>query len=1391
MIDPTPTPPLETPKTAPLGSSAQHAQTIGVGPSGMSSFLAQADTATERPGDEIGAYTLVSKLGEGGFGSVWLAERRKPFVQRVALKIIKAGMDSKSIITRFEQERQTLAVMNHPNVARVIDGGVTPAGGPYFVMEYVKGQAINEFCDARVIPTRDRLSLFIQVCEAVQHAHSKGIIHRDLKPGNILVSAADGEKPIVKVIDFGVAKALTQLDTDELAKEEEGKMVGTPEYMSPEQAEAENDQIDTRSDVYSLGVILYELISGLLPFDPSELRKKSYNEIQRTIREEAPPSLSERLSVIAEKDRTQIQRIEKDQGAKFDALLRDLKRELEWIPRKAMRKEPKNRYQTSAAMAEDIRRYLDGRALEAAPDSAWYRVRKQLWRYRVLASAAAGVLLALVIGLALALWQWREATVARNDAIASEVRAVEQRNVADAARIEATRAKDAALAAEARAVTERQAADRARERVEEGSYLANIQMANQWFEAGKIARTRERLDACVPQRRGWEWGWIDTQSDTSLQPLRMPARSEVLAAGFSPDGTRALTHSFDRSIRVWDTATGEPLVELKRADASLESAVFSNDGRRIASGHGDGMARVWDAASGAPVADLTGYSKPVRSIAFNREGSRVATASDDGTACLWNAGSGAKVAELKGHGDAVKCVAFSPDGRRVATASTDRTVRLWDASTGEAVATLAGHQAPVNQLAWSPDGTTLASGAVDGVVRVWNADGTAGPVLAGHSGAVAGVCFTPDGRRLLTGSDDRTARIWDVAAGTAISTLKGHQGAVISVACSQDGRLAVTAGSDGTARLWDLATGLPVNTLLGHGAPVFSCGFSPDGSRVITGSLDGTARLWQTFSSPPVRTLNGHSDFVYAVGSSPDGRRFVTASKDGTARIWNPADGSCIVLPVEGGNVSAARFNADGSTILTTAADNRVRLWNARTGASTGGLEGTFTSARFSPDGKSILTVSPDGVAGLWDAVSQRKVRELAKGPDKVTTARFNRDGTKVVTASADRVARIWDVASGALVRELKEHGGTISSASFSDDSRRVLTVCEDRQVRVWNAETGELLTAIPSSSAVRGAAFNRDGAQVLIWSLLDPTPRLVDVTNGSAIIDLRGHTEGVTAAEFSADGRRVLTTSADGTAIVWDAATGTALVTVREPAVGDPSAAITACAFLLDGTGIATASRAGPIRVWDAVPARVRFAERQFAQLGRSANLGLAFVEEPRGTEPPTWVTDLQSVANRPNFMQTVGESGMDPLVVSGLVRQALAEGRVEGAIAAARAWGLPKLDAAALNALAWQGLTKLVKGNPARDLNLLLECAQAANARVDRRDPALLDTLAHVHAERGERDRAVQAWKDALALLDAQPAPKQAEAATKFAAVRAGVQAALDRELAGPSAGVASPAP
>ena len=1403
MNDPTPTPPLRPQQTIPLDSTPERpaqtmpleagggpsqtmpldagngpSQTMGLEPVQSSIFPSDMDAMTERAGDEIGAYTLVSKLGEGGFGAVWLAERRKPFTQRVALKIIKAGLDSRSIITRFEQERQTLAVMNHPNVARVIDGGVTPSGGPYFVMEYVKGQPITDFCDAKVLSNRDRLSIFIQVCDAVQHAHSKGIIHRDLKPGNILVSVADGETPLVKVIDFGVAKALTQLDTDELAKEEEGKMVGTPEYMSPEQAEAENDQIDTRSDVYSLGVILYELVSGVLPFDSSELRKKSYQEIQRTIREEAPPSLSVRLSVIAQKDTSQIKQIAKGHGESFDRLLRDLRRELEWIPLKAMRREPKNRYQTAAAMAEDIRRYLDGHALEAAPKSGAYRLRKYVRRHLVFVLASAAVLAALVTGLALTFWQWREAVDARAFAQASEQRAIEQRNAADAARVEATKAKDAALVSEAKAVKEREAADAARRRVEEEAYIANIQMASAWLDSGRMGRVRERLDACPPARRDWEWNWLDTQSDSSLTALRAPTSGEVLLARFSPDGAQALTLSYDRSVRVWNAATGEPIAELKGSGGSLNDAVFSPNGRRVATACKDGTARVWDAATGGVVAELKGHAKSVRAVAFNQDGSRVATASEDGTARTWNAGTGAMVAEMKGHGDVVTAVAFSPDGKRLATASADRSVRLWDPEKGASLAEMQGHDKTVSTIAWRADGSMLASGSADGSARLWAADGTAAGTLKGHQDAVMSLAFTPDGRQLLTGSLDRTARLWDVATGSARSTLAGHSAAVMAVACSPDNRLAISASDDGTLRVWDLATSMPLATRRGHADKVWSCAFHPDGTRVLTGSLDGSARLWETFPQTPLREVSAHKGVVRAVSASPDGRRFVTASTDGTGRIWNADDAAPVaVLQGHGGAVTSARFNADGTQVLTTSADNTARLWDAKTGAQQGPLEGhagAVTSARFSNDGKRVVTVSADQTARTWDAASRRPLKEFKGHAEKVNSARFSADGTRVVTASADKSARLWDASTAAVIREFKDPGGAVLSATLSEDGKRLVTVAADQSARTWNAETGELLATMrPGDAPIRGAIFSEDGASVLIWSLQDRTPRLFDAANGSESLQLTGHEGGVTQAEFSEDGRRIFTASIDGSARIWDAKSGALLATLR----GTSGLGVTAGALLRDGVRIATASGDdGSVQVWDAAPTRVRFAERQFAQQGRAGNLGSEYARESQGEAAATWLTDPRASANRPNFLRVNGLSAPDGATVNGLVRQCLADGRVDAALGCAKAWGLASLDTTLLNALAWRGLTKLQQGDPARDLDLVLACSQLAASRTDRRDPFLLDTLAQVHAGRRERERAEQVWREALTILESEPAPKAAEELARRDALKASIRAALE---------------
>ena len=354
--------------------------------------------AVESPGDTIGPYRLLEAIGEGGFGVVYLAERREPMVQRVALKVIKPGMDTKAVVARFEQERQALAVMDHPNVARVLDGGVTPTGRPYFVMELVKGQPITAFADRQRLTIRERLEVFIPVCEAVQHAHMKGLIHRDNKPSNILVApGGEGNAPVVKVIDFGVSKAISQTLTDRTIFTEQGQIIGTPEYMSPEQAEMGLSDIDTRTDVYSLGVVLYELLSGTLPFDSKTLRGAGYAEIQRIIREVDAPRPSAKLSTADDKTGGEIA---KARQADRERIAGELRRELEWIPMKALRKDRTRRYASAESLAADVRRYLEGKPLEAAPESQTYLLRKFVRRNRVQVAAAGAVAFALVVGVA-------------------------------------------------------------------------------------------------------------------------------------------------------------------------------------------------------------------------------------------------------------------------------------------------------------------------------------------------------------------------------------------------------------------------------------------------------------------------------------------------------------------------------------------------------------------------------------------------------------------------------------------------------------------------------------------------------------------------------------------------------------------------------------------------------------------------------------------------------------------------------------------------------------------------------------------------------------------------------------------------------------------------------
>jgi serine/threonine protein kinase len=381
---------------------------------------------------QVGPYRILSVLGEGGMGTVYEAEQLEPVRRRVAVKLVKLGMDTRDVIARFEAERQALAMMNHPNIAQVFDAGAGTSGRPYFVMELVEGTPLTGYCDARLLPTNRRLELFAQVCDAVQHAHTKGIIHRDLKPGNVLVAEVDG-RPVPKVIDFGIAKAIDQQAAERTLFTELGRMVGTPEYMSPEQAGKPSADVDTRTDVYSLGVMLYELLTGTLPFEAATLRALAYAEMQRIICEVEPMRPSTRIASVPPADAAPLAGRRRETVASLAGALR---RELEWIPLKAMRKDRDHRYRTASELADDVRNYLTGRPLLAGPETRAYQAWKFVRRHRGAAAVAASLLTLLIGGVAASSWQAARATSAervasREKADADVQRAAAQRRFND------------------------------------------------------------------------------------------------------------------------------------------------------------------------------------------------------------------------------------------------------------------------------------------------------------------------------------------------------------------------------------------------------------------------------------------------------------------------------------------------------------------------------------------------------------------------------------------------------------------------------------------------------------------------------------------------------------------------------------------------------------------------------------------------------------------------------------------------------------------------------------------------------------------------------------------------------------------------------------------------
>jgi WD40 repeat protein/TPR repeat protein len=540
-------------------------------------------------------------------------------------------------------------------------------------------------------------------------------------------------------------------------------------------------------------------------------------------------------------------------------------------------------------------------------------------------------------------------------------------------------------------------------------------------------------------------------------------RGAVFSAAYSPDGTRIVTASTDKTARIWDARAGAPLAVLSGHGGKLWSAAYSPDGTRIVTASEDKTARIWEARTGAPLAVLSGHGGEVYSAAYSPDGTRIVTASADKTARIWEARTGAPLAVLSGHGDDVNSAAYSPDGTRIVTASTDKTVRIWDARTGASLAVLSGHFGPVYSAAYSPDGRRIVTASEDKTARIWDArTGAPLAVLSGHGLDLNSAAYSPDGTRIVTASFDKTARIWDARRGAPLAVLSGHGGTVKSAAYSPDGTRIVTASKDKTARIWDARTGAPLAVLSGHGGALWSATYSPDGTRIVTASDDETARIWDARTGAQLAVFSGHGAAVSAA-YSPDGTRIVTASRD-TAGIWNARTGTPLaVLSGHGDGVASAAYSPDGTRIVTASADKTARIWDARTGAPLAVLSGhggALWSAAYSPDGTRIVTASADKTARIWDARAGAPLAVLSGHGGDVATAAYSPDGTRIVTASADKTARIWDARTGAPLAVLSGHGDVIQSAAYSPDGTRIVTASDDKTAHVWDARVPASITA-------------------------------------------------------------------------------------------------------------------------------------------------------------------------------------------------------------------------------------------------------------------------------------------------------------------------------------------
>jgi WD40 repeat protein/tetratricopeptide (TPR) repeat protein len=1072
------------------------------------------DSGTDGRGDQaeavslpIPGYEILGELGRGGMGVVYKA-RQLSLKRLVALKMILAGGHAgEPEVARFRAEAEAVARLQHPNIVQIHEVGEAE-GRPYFSLEYVEGGNLDDKLKGTPWPPRKAAELVQTLARAVQAAHQAGIVHRELKPANVLLSS-DGTP---KITDFGLVKFADDTLPHHLTGQRQ--VLGTPSYMAPEQAAGKNAEVGPPADIYALGAILYELLTGRPPF-------------------KAATPLDTVLQVLAE------------EPAPPSRLQSKVPRDLETVCLKCLEKVPARRYGSAQELGDDLGRFLQGKPIQARPVGAGER----LWRW-----CKRNPILAAVSGLALA-------------AVATAVAVAICFGIYQAQAAEDLRAAlDQAQTQERRAT---QTADKLRIEQE----ATQTALAENYLDRGLVACTKDsdpslgllwlgRALETLP-RRGTGWGRTIRQNLASwhaevhsLQVV-LQHQGDVHAMAFSPDGQAVLTAS-GKEARLWSAATGRPLRSPLQHQDEVYAVAFSPDGKAILTGSGGaktinnkyegwGEVRLWSATTGQPLGPALPHQGLVKAVAFSPDGKTVltATASPDDTARLWLAATGRPLTPPLRHDGTITAVAFSPDGKAVLTgdapvvdAFIPRAIsgqaRLWSAATGKELTPPLFHQGGVWAVAFSPDGRAVLTGS-ENEARLWSA--ATGQPLApplAHQGLVKAVAFSPDGKTVLTGSEDNTARLWSAATGQSLGPPLPHQAEVLAVAFSPDGRTVLT-GSETEARLWSAATGQPFGPPLRHHSGFGSVAFSPDGKAVLTRS--GTeVRLWSVATGQPLTPPLRHQGIVRVVAFSPDGQAVLTGSFDQTTRLWSAATGQPLAPPLRHNSfVSAVAFSPDGQAVLTGSYDGTARRWSAATGQPlTPPLQGPgrVSAVAFSPDGRAALTGS-ETEARLWSVATGQPLGPPLKHRGYVSAVAFSPDSKALLTGNFDKTARLWSAATGQPLTPPLQHRDAVCAVAFSPDGKAVLTGSYDKTARLWSVATGQPLTPpLQHQGRVYAVAFSPDGQAVLTGSYKEA--RLWSAATGQPLAPPLRHQHFVEAVAFSPDGKTMVTGSQDNTARLW-----------------------------------------------------------------------------------------------------------------------------------------------------------------------------------------------------------------------------------------------------------------